>query len=153
MACSVVLHAVALSGRVVGGGIPLFVLFPVMFVCFASAVVRGVLRALAEQEPRVDLTGSIPRLVLWPCIALIAYGFLFGSGSGSVTIQFGEELSAHKAEIFYGVMISFFAMALLFHIGLSAKEKPNPQGGANGRQTSGPQTDRTSPADASRRSP
>jgi len=124
--CAIILHFVALSGRALGGGTPLALLFPLLFACFGSAILRVVLRGREEKKARVDFTGLVTPWLQWPCIALIAYGFLFGFGGGKVTHQFGEVLSPQKAAAFYGAMISFFAMALLVHVGLSAKNKPKP---------------------------
>jgi hypothetical protein len=120
--CAAVLHSIALFGRALGGEVPLLVLFPAMFVCFGSAVIRGVLRGLAEKKPTIDLAGFVPRWLKWCCFALIAYGFIFGFSAGKVSHHVGEELTSEKAAIFYGAMTSFFAMALFIHVGLSAKK-------------------------------
>ncbi len=124
LACAVVLHALALSGRVIGGHALLLVLFILLFVCFGSAVLRSVVRSLKDGVSRLDLTGCIPRLLLWPCLALLVYGF--ASGAGKETIDSGKELTPPQAARFEALMISFFSIALLIHVGLSTKEKPNP---------------------------
>jgi hypothetical protein len=60
----------------------------------------------------------------------MAYGFLFGFGGGKITHQFGEVLGPKKAAAFYGMMISFFTMALFIHVGLSAKKEARVRGRA-----------------------
>ncbi len=127
-----ILHALALYGTVLGGGAPLVALFPIVFVCFGSAVLRAVLRGLEERQARLDLGSSIPKVVLWPCVVLILYGFVQGYQGGRVLYRPGETLAPEKAADFYGTLLSFFTMALLFHVAASLEDAPNKGAPPNG---------------------
>lgn len=122
----------ALRGTAVGGGTPLIALCPLLLVCFGSAVLRVVLRGLEERQARLDLSSCVPRVVLWPCLVLTFYGFVQGYRGGKVSYRPGETLAPEKAGVFYGVLLSFFAMALLFHIATSMKDAPNKGAPPNG---------------------
>ncbi len=106
---------------------PLIFLFPSLFLCFGSAVLRCVFNGIEEKKSRIDFTGLIPPWFQWPCVALIAYGFLYGFSSGKITHEFCEAISPEKAALFYSYMISFFSMALLIHVGFSAMNKKSNQ--------------------------
>jgi hypothetical protein len=127
-----IFHALALRGTAVGGGTPLIALCPFLLICFGSAVLRVVLRGLEERQARLDLGSSVPPVVLWPCLVLTFYGFVQGYRGGKVSYRPGEMLAPERAAVFYGMLLSFFAIALLFHIAASIGDAPNNGAPPNG---------------------
>jgi len=84
-----------------------------------------VMRERKENKPGIDPGSMAPRYLRWFCTGLAAYGFIVLFVGGRVSYRPGDPLPSGKAATFYGSMISFFAIALLFHAGLSVKKAPN----------------------------